>query len=51
MRASGSVPEDPVEDPDATADAALVDAYRRLPLDPDLARSAARLAALTAPDW
>lgn len=50
-RASRTDPEDPARDPDAAADAALVDAYRRLPVDPDLVRSAASLAAFTAPDW
>lgn len=33
------------------ADDEMVDAYRHLPLDPDLVRSASRLAALTAPEW
>ena len=33
------------------ADDELIDAYRRLPPDPALVRSAARLAALTAPEW
>ena len=33
------------------ADEELVAAYRRLPLDPDLVRSAARLAAQTVPAW
>ena len=33
------------------ADEDLVAAYRRVPLDPELVRSAARLAALTVPEW
>lgn len=49
--ASRTDPEDPARDPDATADAALVEAYRRLPVDADLVRSAASLAAFTAPEW
>ena len=47
----GSDPEDQVRDLDAVADEALVDAYRRLPLDPELVQSSASLAALTGPDW
>ena len=35
----------------AEADRQLVAAYRRQPPDPALAQSAARLAALTAPEW
>ena len=35
----------------AVADRELVAAYRRLPPDPALVRSAARLAARTAPEW
>jgi metal-responsive CopG/Arc/MetJ family transcriptional regulator len=33
------------------ADHMLQDAYRRLPQDPEVVRSAARLAAETAPEW
>jgi metal-responsive CopG/Arc/MetJ family transcriptional regulator len=33
------------------ADHALQDAYRRLPQDPEVIRSAGRLAAETAPEW
>ncbi|MEY2460465.1 MAG: hypothetical protein QOG30_2295 [Acidimicrobiaceae bacterium] len=33
------------------ADRALQAAYRRLPQDPDLVAAAARLAAVTAPEW
>jgi metal-responsive CopG/Arc/MetJ family transcriptional regulator len=33
------------------ADHQLQDAYRRLPQDPEVIRSAARLAAETAPEW
>ena len=33
------------------ADRALADAYHRRPVDPALLRSAARLAARTAPEW
>ena len=33
------------------ADHELQDAYRRLPQDPEVVRSAARLAAETAPEW
>ena len=47
----GSDPEDQVRDLDAVADESLVDAYRRLPLDPELIRSASILAALIAPEW
>ena len=36
---------------DAVADETLVDAYRRLPLDPELVQSSVRLAALTGPEW
>ena len=36
---------------EAAADAELIAAYRRQPLDPALVRSAARLAARTAPEW
>lgn len=32
-------------------DQALVDAYRRIPQDPAVVRSARRLAARTAPEW
>ena len=35
----------------ADADRALVESYRRSPADEALIRSAARLAALTAPQW
>lgn len=35
----------------AAADRALRDAYRRQPVDPDVLRSARRLAARTAPAW
>ena len=49
--ASGSGPEEPVRDPDAVADEALVDAYRRLPPDSDLIRSARYLAAVTVSEW
>ena len=35
----------------AAADSELAEAYRRLPPDPALVRSAARLAARTAPEW
>lgn len=49
--ASRTDPEDPAPDPDATADAALVKAYRRHPIDSDLVHSAVRLAAVTAPEW
>ncbi|WP_420613517.1 ribbon-helix-helix protein, CopG family [Candidatus Spongiisocius sp.] len=34
-----------------SADEELVAAYRRYPLDPDLVRSAERLAAHTLPEW
>lgn len=34
-----------------TADRALRDAYRRIPLDPALVTSARRLAAQTIPEW
>lgn len=34
-----------------SADEELVAAYRRHPLDPDLVRSAARLASRTLPEW
>lgn len=47
---AGSEPEDHALAPDVVAAEALIDAYRRLPLDPELARSAASLAALTAPE-
>ena len=47
----GSDLEDQVRDPDAVADEALVDAYHRLPLEPDLVQSCASLAALTGPEW
>jgi metal-responsive CopG/Arc/MetJ family transcriptional regulator len=33
------------------ADRALQEAYRRIPQDPDVVTSAARLAAATAPEW
>jgi len=36
---------------EAAADAELIAAYRRQPPDPALARSAARLAARTVPEW
>lgn len=36
---------------DAEADRALQDAYRRVPQDPAIVSAAARLAALTAPEW
>ena len=36
---------------ETTADAALIAAYRRRPLDHALQQSAARLAARTAPEW
>ena len=36
---------------EAAADAELIAAYRRLPPDQVLARSAARLASRTAPEW
>lgn len=35
----------------AAADRQLQDAYRRVPQDPAVVASAARLAALTAPEW
>ncbi|MGC8514368.1 MAG: ribbon-helix-helix protein, CopG family [Acidimicrobiales bacterium] len=35
----------------AEADRALQEAYRRVPQDPAIASAAARLAALTAPEW
>ena len=35
----------------AAADRRLIEAYRRLPEDPALIESAARLAARTAPEW
>ena len=35
----------------AVADRELAEAYRRLPPDPAFVRSAARLAARTAPEW
>ena len=47
----GSDPEDQVGDLDAVADGVLVDAYRRLPLNPELVQSSASLAALTGPEW
>ena len=40
-----------MRDLDAVADEALVDAYDRLPLDPELVQSAASLATLTIPEW
>jgi len=49
--ASVSDPEDHERDPDVVADEALIDAYRRLPLDPELVQSVASLAAFTGPEW
>ena len=38
-------------DEEAAADAELIAAYRRQPLDPALVKSAARLASRTVPEW
>ena len=47
----GSDPEDQIRYLDAVADKALIDAYHRLPLDPEFIQSAACLVALTIPEW
>lgn len=51
LAAGGQGSEDQTRDPDADADEELAAAYRRKPLDPEFLRSAARLAALAAPEW
>ena len=49
--AEGPGSENQVRDEDTGADEELVAAYRHKPLDPEFLRSAARLAAFTAPEW